>query len=47
MERAQTLARTFALPLGEKRLDPFDCLRSVIVVGCALALIMAGPVLPL
>lgn len=47
MERSQTPARTLALPLGQQRVDPLDTLRSMIVLGCALALIMAGPVLPL
>ena len=46
MERAQTIARTLTLPLGQQRFDPLDLARGMIVLGCALALIMAGPVLP-
>lgn len=47
MERAQTFVRTFALPLVPQRIDPVDVARSAIVLGCALTLIMAGPLLPL
>jgi hypothetical protein len=46
MQRANTFIRTAALPLGQQRLDPVDTLRGLIVLGCAAALIMAGPVLP-
>jgi len=47
MERAQAPARTLALPLSQQRFDPLELARGMIVLGCALALIMAGPVLPL
>ncbi len=47
MHRAQIIARTIALPQGQQRIDPLDMARSMIVLGCAAALIMAGPVLPL
>ena len=47
MHRYRTLARPIALPLGGQRLDPVEMARGMIVLGCALALIMAGPVLPL
>lgn len=47
MKSAQTIARAIALPLGQQCLDPLDALRSMIVLGCALALIMAGQPLPL
>ena len=47
MERAHIFARTLNLPLGQERLDPLDLVRGVIVLGCSLALMMAGPVLPL
>lgn len=46
MQRVQTLARTAILPLGQQSLDPLDLARSATVLGCALALMMAGPVLP-
>jgi hypothetical protein len=46
MQRAQIIAHTAALSHGQNRIDPLDIARSVIVLGCALALIMAGPVLP-
>ena len=46
MERATNLARTaMLLPAGE-RIHPLDLARGVIVLGCAVALIMAGPVWP-
>ena len=46
MHRAQNLARTIALPLGQQRFDPLETARGMIVLGCALALILAGPIFP-
>ena len=46
MERAQNFARSLAVSLPTQRLDPLDAARGAIVLGCALALILAGPVLP-
>jgi hypothetical protein len=46
MHRAHTLARTAALSIGEQRLDPLEIARGMIVLGCAFALIMAGPIFP-
>ena len=46
MQRAQTFARSAALSFAEVRLDPLDLARSAIVLGCALALILAGQPLP-
>jgi hypothetical protein len=46
MERATNLIRTATLfPAGEW-IDPLDLARGVVVLGCAFALIMAGPVWP-
>ncbi|MGY6550495.1 MAG: hypothetical protein ACXIT4_01230 [Erythrobacter sp.] len=47
MQNASALVRTAALTLRPQRIDPLDTARSLIVLGCAAALIMAGPVLPL
>ena len=47
MERAANLARTALLSSAGQRLDPLDLARGLIVLGCAFALIMAGPVWPL
>ena len=40
---AQALALRFAGPLP----NPAEVLRGTLVIGCALALILAGPALPL
>lgn len=47
MNRAHALARTAAITLRTAQIDPVDFARSMIVLGCALALIMAGQPLPL
>lgn len=47
MNRAYTLARSAAITLRPAQIDPLDLARSMIVLGCALALIMAGQPLPL
>jgi hypothetical protein len=41
-------AISYAVPLAAAsgRVDPLDALRSLIVLGCAAALIMAGQALP-
>ena len=39
---AQTIAHALARPLP----NPADVLRGGLVIGCALALILAGPFLP-
>ena len=39
---AQALALRFVLPLSK----PVEVLRGALVVGCALALILAGPAIP-
>jgi hypothetical protein len=47
MNRAYTPARAAVLALRPTQIDPVEIARSLIVVGCAAALIMAGPLLPL
>ena len=42
MTRAIALVR----PLAAAWIDPVDCARRVIVLGCAAALILAGQALP-
>jgi hypothetical protein len=44
MNRAIALAAPYAAATG--RVDPFEALRSLIVIGCAAALILAGQALP-
>jgi len=48
MNRAITSARAIALPLAAAsgRIDVLDGLRSLIVIGCAAALILARQSLP-
>jgi hypothetical protein len=47
MNRAYTPARTAVFALRPAQIDPVEIARGIIVLGCALALIMAGPLLPL
>jgi hypothetical protein len=44
MDRAISYAAPFAAATG--RVDPLEALRSLIVIGCAAALILAGQALP-
>lgn len=44
---ARPMLRSAAVAVRQARLDPLDMARSMIVLGCALALIMAGQSLPL
>lgn len=44
MNRAISLTIPFAAASG--RVDPLDALRSLIVLGCGAALILAGQALP-
>ena len=41
MTKALTLAAAYPL------FDPLELLRAMLVIGCALSLILAGPALPL
>ncbi|MEE4316448.1 MAG: hypothetical protein V2I74_05640 [Erythrobacter sp.] len=43
---AAPVARAVAVPTRLARLDPVDTLRSLIVLGCAAALILASNPLP-
>ncbi|MFL0670808.1 MAG: hypothetical protein ACJLS3_05100 [Erythrobacter sp.] len=47
MDRVRSLARYAPIALPARADDAIDIARGMIVLGCALALIMAGPVLPL
>ncbi len=46
MERVQNLVRVVALPAVDQRINLLEIARSAMVLGCALALIAAGGVLP-
>ncbi len=47
MNHVYPAARSVALAVPPARIDPLDAVRSLIVLGSALALILAGQPLPL
>lgn len=46
MQRVQNLVRAVALPVVDQRINLLEIARGAMVLGCALALIVAGRFLP-